>query len=382
MSNEPNTHAFIAIPINSNTTVSEVFDPISIVPYFIEIVTNWPIDSESRRFISIGCDNRQKCLFWINSIKRLIARDKFSNAKLPPNPVAGMDDDLDIGNVNINPSPVVNPVMMPGFRNGRPLTMSGPSMGGDLGSLYDDITGFKLERSSTYGEQPRMGTPMINPINGQANLVKRSPAKNPRVTKHPVRKESIKPRFSMINSPNLGAINVVSRRSSRINTNPSTIPMVSSSPILKGQYSPYSKPLNGFALTSPSIQPISLPSASQPIMATPKSYGGGASSYKRSPLVGPEVISSPILSPRQNPVGMMGTPYLTGYNPNHYNALNLMQPMEEMMDYESIQQQKMMQQEELIKQQQQQILLLQKQLLKSQQEKEQGLLDMAKDKNY
>jgi len=383
-SNESSTHAFIAVPINSNTEVQEIFDPINIVPYFIDITTNWPVESTTRRFISIGCDNRQKCQFWINSIKRLIARDKFSNAKLPPNPTVGgaLDDELAIGNVNINRSPRINPVMMSGFRNGRPLTMSGPSIGGDLGSLYDDITGIKLERNNMYGEQPQIGTPMLSPVNGPSNIIKKSPVKNIRITKHPVRKESIKQRYGMLTSPNIGAINVVSNRTSKINNNPSTIPMVSSSPLLKGQYSPYSQPINKFALSSPSIKPISLPSASQPIniIPTPKSYSG---SYSRSPMISPaEAMTSPMLSPRQTPINVINGNYHHGYNPNHYDALNMMEPMEDMMDYETIRQQKMIQQEELIKQQQQQILLLQQQLLKSQQEMEPSFIDMPKDNNY
>jgi len=41
----------------------------------------------------MGIENKQKCQTWINSIKDLIARDKFSNAKLPPKPTANEDDE-------------------------------------------------------------------------------------------------------------------------------------------------------------------------------------------------------------------------------------------------------------------------------------------------
>jgi hypothetical protein len=300
-----------------------------------------------------------------------------------------MEEDLDIGNINIKPTPARSPLINPGIRNGRPLTMSGPSMSGDLGSLYDDITGYNsnsavggIERSHTYGENP-LSSPLVSPIsNGQANIIKRPQVKNIRITKHPVRKESFKSRYSsMIGSPNLNVVNGMNNmnnsRTSRLN-NQSTIPMVSSSPLLKGQYSPYSplnpKPLNGFNLSSPTLPPMTLPGATQSIISTPKSIG--SSSYRRSPLLGAEptnTLSSPILSPKQKPISMIGSPYLGGYNP---------MPMEDVLDIETMQQQKMIQQEELIKQQQQQILILQQQLLKNQQEMEQSFMDLPKDKNY
>ena len=384
-SNDPKSHALIAIPINSNTVVDEYFDPINIVPYFVEIISNWPVESETKRYITIGCDNKQKCQSWLTSIKSLIARDKFSNAKLPPKPTTGMDDDLDIGNVNINPGPARSPLMNSGFRSGRPLTMNGSSMVGDLGSLYDGITGYNsnaasgIERSHSYGEKP-LTSPLIASINGQANIIKKPPTKNIRVTKHPVRKESFKSRYSsMIGSPN--AMNAMNgNRTPR----QSTIPMISSSPLLKGQYSPYSpnKAINSFGLTSPSLPPMTLPAStsSASVISTPKSIGG--SSYRRSPFLGAEPVNpmtSLILSPKQKPINMVGSPYLGGYNQNQFNVKS---PMEDMMDYETMQKQRMIQQEELIKQQQQQILILQKQLLKNQQEMEQGFMEMPKDKNY
>ncbi|ORX41381.1 hypothetical protein BCR36DRAFT_588074 [Piromyces finnis] len=397
VSNDPKNHAIIAVPINSNTIVKEYFDPINIVPYFVEIISK-PEDSDSKRYIIIGCDNKQKCQSWVTSIKSLVARDKFSNAKLPPKPNS-MEEDLDIGNVSIiNPNPVNSPLYNnTNFSNGRPHSLYNKGMSGDLGSLYDDVTGYNssmapsgIERSHTYGEKP-VTSPLMVPINGQANVVKKPQVKNIRITKHPVRKESFKPHYSnmnMIKSPNLSAMN--GSRTPRMNSQ-SMIPMVSSTPLLKGQYSPYSpvtKPLNDFSLTSPTLPPMSLPSTSHSpsIIATPKSIGGPT--YRRSPLLGAETIgmpstgmASPLLSPKQKSINMISSPYLGGYNPNQYNPM--MNPMEDMMDYESVQQQRMFQQEELIKQQQQQILQLQKQLLKNQQEMEQGIvMDMPKDKNY
>jgi len=411
--NDPKSHARASIPINSETTVNELFDPISVVPYFIEITSNSPNDVNDRRFIVIGCDNKQKCQSWVTTIKSIIARDKFSNAKLPPKP--GMEDDKN--------------------------STTSQSNTGDLGSLYDEITGYSSSSNNnnitstkaipshrannSYGGSSNysdlsINSPLLSPkISAQPNdyhinSIKMS-AKNVRVTKHPVRKESFRPRYSsMLPSPNMTSIN--GKRTSRINS-PSTIPMVSSSPLMKGQTSPYTtfsgsgaispsiKGLNSFSLTSPSIKPI--PSSVSP--ASPLNY-------RRSPLLPgieglgriPNISHSPILSPK---VKSIGSPYIQAQNqiPNFSLNQNGMRSLEGEIDddndinenldlsfessnlnknlslssmnlgmtmnvnMELLQQHEM--QEQLIRQQQQQILLLQQQLLKNQKEMEKGIMD-------
>jgi len=411
--NDPKGHARASIPINSETTIRELFDPISVVPYFMEITSNWPVDSKNRRYIIIGCDNKQKCQSWVTTIKSIIARDKFSNAKLPPKP--GMEDDKN--------------------------STTSQSNTGDLGSLYDEITGYSSSSNNnnitstkaipshrannSYGGSSNysdlsINSPLLSPkISAQPNdyhinSIKMS-AKNVRVTKHPVRKESFRPRYSsMLPSPNMTSIN--GKRTSRINS-PSTIPMVSSSPLMKGQTSPYTtfsgsgaispniKGLNSFSLTSPSIKPI--PSSVSP--ASPLNY-------RRSPLLPgieglgriPNISHSPILSPK---VKSIGSPYIQAQNqiPNFSLNQNGMRSLEGEIDddndinenldlsfessnlnknlslssmnlgmtmnvnMELLQQHEM--QEQLIRQQQQQILLLQQQLLKNQKEMEKGIMD-------
>jgi len=439
--NDPKSHARASIPINSETTVNELFDPISVVPYFIEITSNSPNDVNDRRFIVIGCDNKQKCQSWITTIKSIIARDKFSNAKLPPKP--GMEEDeknistISISNsfsINNNPSNVVT---------------------GDLGSLYDEITGYSSNtnvpshrsKNSNGSFNDLSGiSPVISPkTNSQSNefhknVIKKN-AKNIRVTKHPARKESFRPHYaSMMTSPTMAAFNA--SRSSRLSSPnaQSTIPMISSSPLMKGQassYSPYSenaggvspttKGLNTFNLTSPAMKPI--PSVTPVSPISPNSLNMskmGSNGFRHSPLLSgndglgrvPSVNHSPILSPTSKP---MESSYLQGQNQmsnfslnqnmmqsfidddddedlninfNYNNNMNKNINLSSMnlggmnmnygnMEFDKvklIQQQKM--QEQLIKQQQQQILLLQQQLLQNQKEKEKSSLEMSKDKNF
>lgn len=99
---DPKQNARVSIPINSNTEINEYFDPLNSISYYIEITSDWPINSNNRRFIVIGCDNKEKCQSWITSIKSLIARDKFSNTKLPPKPMT-------INSSNNSTSPYVSP---------------------------------------------------------------------------------------------------------------------------------------------------------------------------------------------------------------------------------------------------------------------------------
>jgi len=456
--NDPNSHPRASIPINSKTTIRELFDPISVVPFFFEITSNWPVDSKSRRYIIIGCDSKQKCQSWVTSIKSIIARDKFSNTKLPPKP--GMEGD------------------------DKNSTKS-QSITGDLGSLYDELTGYSSNSNSNSNKNNRksnintnnnkitstnglpshrtnnsyggsgnysdlsINSPLLSPkISAQPpdyhiNSIKKS-AKNVRVTKHPVRKESFRPRYSsMLPSPNMTSIN--GKRTSRINS-PSMIPMISSSPLMNGQTSPYTpfsgnsngngngsaissniKGLNGFSLSSPSMKPVLSP-------VSPASLNN----YRRSPLLpGIEGLGripsySPILSPKSKPIG---SPYIQAQNqiPNFSLNKNGMNSFEEggidvdddiidndinenldfnfennlnknlglsnmdlgmtmSMNMELLHQHEM--QEQLIKQQQQQILHeMQEQLIKQQQQQilllQQQLLKNQKemekgimDKNY
>jgi hypothetical protein len=459
--NDPKGHARASIPINSETTVRELFDPISVIPYFIEITSNWPVDSKNRRFIVIGCDNKQKCQSWVTSIKSLIARDKFSNAKLPPKP--GMEEDDEERNTNNNiPSGISTP----------------PSVAGSLGSLYDEITGYSSNNNNNINNNNNsssnsnsnntnatsiisnnanatsipshrsnnshggsgnysdvvISSPILSPkispqVDYHTNAIKKN-AKNIRITKHPARKESFRPRYANMMNVNLSASSNGSR-TPRLNSSnaQSTIPMISSSPLMKGQmpssYSPYSnsgsispisKGLNGFSLTSPSLKPMNSISSSA-INGNPKINVPG---YRHSPLLSANdgmgrvvsSINSPLLSPKQKPINSpflqaqaqvqppisnynieeeddddvdfnfgLGSPMNMNMNMNmSLSNMNLGMANMEFDQAKLIQQQRM--QEQLIKQQQQQIFQLQQQLLKNQKEMEQGVLDMPKDKNF
>jgi len=454
--NNPKEHARASIPINSNTRVRELMDPFNVVPYFIEIVAQYSNESNERRYITIGCDTKQKCQYWLTSIKSLIARDKFSNAKLPPKP------DMDSGSVsssssstnkyrsqlssvNRGNSPMISPL-----RNGRGLNV------GDLGSLYDDIPGYT---SSTNNNDLPMST-ISSPTEYQNPPIRKS-GKNLRLTKPPARKESFKPRYaSMMTSPNMngfggmgGVVNAAgianfNGRTQRVNSPSaqSTIPMISSSPLMKSQiqaYSPYvnngisssisplnkgsslnDNNLNNLDLTSPNLPPMSLPGiASSPVSkSTPKSIGSG--SFKQGESIMNKVPSlsgslhSPVISPKSKPLtspinSPITSPYIpintlsqesfgskfSNINISNLNTAMLSPTEEDMMSYDfenmnmninnmnmDFDQAKMIQQqkmqEQLILKQQQQILALQKQLLKNKKEMEQGIMDMSKDKNF
>jgi len=459
--NDPKGRALASIPINSNTTIEEYIDPLNIVPFYMEIISCWPIDTDNRRYITIGCDSKQKCQSWVTAIKSIITRDKFSSTKLPPKPpmvsgsVSGsvisangtnnssirnsIDDDLDMTGIHINPNPVQNPLMSPNFRGTRTMSMN-PSVApsGDLGSLYDDITGYSSTPPTGFDRNNSFDSSMASPTGPNPLMdypaVKRTPGKNMRLTKHPARKESFKPRYaSVVPSPAMNGFygNVLGNRLNSPSSQ-STIPMVSSSPLIKGQqiassFNPYGTPvvspsqkglnvvMNG--VSSPSLTPMSIPSVPS-ISPTPVSSLTGNSTPQmkptgfRRPTHSPQLLphdmesmnndsnsghkisslvaNSPLLSPQSNSSPMMGSAYLHQQPPPapkpKFSSME-----ENLVDYEpsinnSIdfdQNRILQQQEQLIKQQQQQILLLQKKLLQNQKEMEQGFLSMSpKDRNF
>ncbi|ORY28232.1 hypothetical protein LY90DRAFT_513192 [Neocallimastix californiae] len=349
--NDPKGHARASIPINSETTVNELFDPISVVPYFMEITSISPDNNNERRFIIIGCDNKQKCQSWITTIKSIIARDKFSNAKLPPKPVME-DDEKNTSSINISNS---------FSKNKNNNINSSTVITGDLGSLYDEITGYSSNTNNTVnvpshrsrssngsfndftGISPIL-SPKTNPQSNEfhKNVIKKN-AKNIRVTKHPARKESFRPHYANImTSPTMAAFNA--SRSSRLSNAQSTIPMVSSSPLMKSQASSYTsynenaggvspntKGLNNFNLTSPAMKPIPSITPVSPVSPNPLNMNGmskmGSNGFRRSPLLSgneglgrvPSVNHSPLLSPTNKP---MESTYLQGQNQMANFSLN------------------------------------------------------------
>jgi hypothetical protein len=475
-SNNPKDHARASIPINSTTRVRELMDPFNIVPYFIEIVAQYSNETNERRFITIGCDTKQKCQYWLTSIKSLIARDKFSNAKLPPKP------DMDNGSVtssssstnkyrssSVNKNMKSNSPIMSPIRAGRNMS-SNSSTVGDLGSLYDDIPGYSSSTSNInnnnnnnrgiYNDLPLSPSEYSNP---NLNQSIRKPVKNLRMTKQPpARKESFKPRYaSMLTSPtmsgygNMGNMGGVVNAAGIANFNgrtqklsspsvQSTIPMISSSPLMKSQlqvYSPYansgSSPLNkGVNINgngsssgsgnanlnennnmnnvelSPNLTPMALPSVASPAKSTPKSIGGSSFKQGESTITKVPSLSgslhSPVISPKSKPLtSPLSSPFLPVNNTlsqdsygnkfrnNNINSGMLSPTEEDVMNFDygnmsmtmsnmnmELEQSKQQKMQELILKQQQEILALKKRLYRNQQEMEQGYMDMSKDKNF